>query len=263
VTGLIVLDVRREFVALLRTTLTKREGLVALEGEMGDGHNFYTVLPRYSDLRAETEALIIALPEGTKITRIIGNQRYMGRDDSGLGVMIDQDWVRLQLTLPKWPTFHSGPEILWNASGPNAGSPHSGTMIALGVEGESSEGGDALGAPLVPTPAGDAPRALRRRRHAPAPACARAPAVPPEDAVFGVGVYNGWAHAWCPPAEGARLGRVFVWPALRGAWEAVAVGAESAALAGRGRPNQMGLYSALAGGFASLADGDRFLVGRY
>ena len=135
-TGFVVLDVRRECVPLLRTTLTKREGLVALEGETGDGHNFYTVLPRYSDLRAETEALIISLPEGTKITRIIGNQRYMGRDDSGLGIMIDQAWVRLQLTLPKWPTFNSGPEILWNASGPNDGLRHSGTMIALGVEGE-------------------------------------------------------------------------------------------------------------------------------
>jgi len=60
----------------------------------------------------------------------------MGRDDSGLGIMIDQAWVRLQLTLPKWPTFNSGPEILWNASGPNDGLRHSGTMIALGVEGE-------------------------------------------------------------------------------------------------------------------------------
>jgi hypothetical protein len=137
VTGYIVLNVRREYVALLRTTLTKREGLVALEGETGDGHNFYTVLPRYSDLRAETEALIIALPEGTKITHIIGNQRFMGRDDSGLGVMIDQDWVRLQLTLPKWPTFLSGPEILWNASGPNDSFRHSGTMVALGVDDES------------------------------------------------------------------------------------------------------------------------------
>ena len=137
VTGYLVLSVRREFVTLLRTTLTKKEGLVALEGEMGDGHNFYTVLPKYCDLRAETEALIIALPEGTKITRIIGNQRFMGRDDSGLGVMIDQDWVRLQLTLPKWPTFLSGPEILWNASGPNDSFRHSGTMVALGVDDES------------------------------------------------------------------------------------------------------------------------------
>jgi len=136
VTGFIVLDVRREYVALLRTTLTKREGLVALEGEAGGGHNFYTVFPKYCDLRAETEALIVSLPEGTKITRLIGNQRFMGRDDSGLGVMVDQDWVRLQLTLDKWPTYLCGPEILWNASGPSAGSPHSGTMIALGVEGE-------------------------------------------------------------------------------------------------------------------------------
>ena len=124
----------------------------------------------------------------------------------------------------------------------------------------------AVGA-TPPARAAVLPRALRPRAGA-AAAPAQAPGdsavlVPPADAEVGSGVWLGWAWRTYAPCAGAVLGRTLVWRRSKAGYVLCFVAAESAALRGRRLSGQWGLYCVEHGGFESLKEGHRVLLGRY
>ena len=90
-TGLFIIDVKTEYVGLLRTHLTFAEGMVALSEEKGSP--YLAILPKHCNMRDELEGLWQVLPDHALVSLIVGNKSVMDKNDVGFGIAAEGPWA--------------------------------------------------------------------------------------------------------------------------------------------------------------------------
>ena len=131
--GMFIVEVKAQYLTLLRTNLGVSRGLCAMEDL--EAPQWFVVLPHQCDLRVEIERLLLCLPQSAKISLMHGgsHKSLMDRTDLGIGIQVDDAFFLQYARQEVLATWSGGNSILPATTDI---APKVGCFIVLGVEGE-------------------------------------------------------------------------------------------------------------------------------
>ena len=131
--GMFIVEVKAQYLTLLRTNLGVSRGLCAMEDL--EAPQWFVVLPHQCDLRVEIERLLLCLPQSAKISLMHGGSQkaLMDRTDLGIGIQVDDAFFLQYARQEVLATWSGGNSILPATTDI---APKVGCFIVLGVEGE-------------------------------------------------------------------------------------------------------------------------------